>query len=55
MGHGGLLPDRHGRLRALKARSDAATGLVDDMRDWCIKSQAWLEQVLNLLGEFAKG
>jgi class 3 adenylate cyclase/tetratricopeptide (TPR) repeat protein len=26
-----------------------------DMRVWCIKSQAWLQQVLSVLGEFAEG
>ena len=26
-----------------------------DMRLWCIKSQAWLAQVLSMLGEFAEG
>jgi class 3 adenylate cyclase/tetratricopeptide (TPR) repeat protein len=26
-----------------------------DMRAWCIKSQAWLAQLLSLLGEFAEG
>ena len=26
-----------------------------DMRLWCIKSQAWLAQVLSILGEFAEG
>ena len=26
-----------------------------DMRVWCIKSQAWLAHVLELLGEFAEG
>ena len=26
-----------------------------DMRLWCIKSQAWLAEVLSILGEFAEG
>jgi len=26
-----------------------------DMRPWCIKSQAWLAEVLGILGEFAEG
>ena len=32
-----------------------ARSTSSDMRVWCIKSQAWLAQVLGLLGEFAEG
>jgi class 3 adenylate cyclase/DNA-binding winged helix-turn-helix (wHTH) protein/tetratricopeptide (TPR) repeat protein len=30
-------------------------GMPGNMRVWCIKSQAWLAQVLTVLGEFAEG
>jgi tetratricopeptide (TPR) repeat protein len=30
-------------------------GMSGNMRVWCIKSQAWLAQVLSVLGEFAEG
>jgi DNA-binding winged helix-turn-helix (wHTH) protein/tetratricopeptide (TPR) repeat protein len=30
-------------------------GMPGNMRVWCVKSQAWLAQVLSLLGEFADG
>jgi tetratricopeptide (TPR) repeat protein len=32
-----------------------ARSMPGDMRLWCIKSQAWLAEVLSVLGEFAEG
>ena len=39
----------HGNVAAL------ARSALGEMRVWCIKSQAWLAEVLGMLGEFAEG